>query len=137
MPLYTAFVSLLAIVLYIFFGTRVAAVRQETGVNLPAVTGHPLFERVYRVQMNTLEWMPNFLVPLWVCAVYFSDLGAAVLGLVWIVGRFLYYRGYREATEKRLPGFVIQAFACLLLLIGAFAGVLLQWAGVGMPWAGV
>jgi glutathione S-transferase len=61
--------------------------------------------------------MPTFLVPLWLCAVYLSDITAAVLGLVWIVGRAMYFTGYRSAVEKRLRGFFIQATACLLQLV--------------------
>jgi glutathione S-transferase len=77
--------------------------------------------------MNTLEWMPTFLVPLWLCAVYLSDITAAVLGLVWIVGRVMYFTGYRSAVEKRLPGFFIQATACFLLLIGAAVGIVMHF----------
>lgn len=76
--------------------------------------------------MNTLEWMPTFLVPLWLCAIYLSDAAAAVLGLVWIVGRGVYFFGYSKAVEKRLPGFFIQSAACVLLFIGAAAGVVMQ-----------
>jgi len=128
MPSYTALVTLLAILFYGFLGTRVAAARGKFGVKLPAMTGNPDFERIVRVHLNTLEWMPTFLVPLWLCAIYLSDIGAAVLGLVWIVGRALYFVGYREATEKRLPGFLIQAIACILLLIGALVGIVMHWS---------
>jgi glutathione S-transferase len=129
MPHYTAVVTLLAIALYFFLATRVAVARGKFGVRHPATTGHPDFERVFRIHMNTLEWMPTFLVPLWLCAIYLSDIGAAALGLVWIVGRILYFVGYREAVEKRLPGFFIQSAACLLLFIGAAAGIVMRWAG--------
>ena len=130
MPQYTALVTLLAVVFYVFLGTRVPAARRKFGVKLPAMTGHPDFERVCRVYANTLEWMPIFLPTLWLCAIYFSDIGAAVLGLVWIGGRVLYYAGYRKAVEKRLPGFLIQAVACLLLLFGALAGIVMNWPGI-------
>jgi glutathione S-transferase len=66
-------------------------------------------------------------VPLWLCAVYLSDSAAAVLGLVWIVGRAMYFTGYRDAVEKRLPGFFVQATACLLLLIGAAIGIVIHF----------
>ena len=92
------------------------------------MTGNPDFERVHRVHMNTLEWMPTFLVPLWLCAIYLSDVAAAALGLAWIGGRILYFAGYSKAVEKRLPGFLIQAVACLLLLFGALAGIVLHWS---------
>jgi glutathione S-transferase len=63
---------------------------------------------------------------LWLCAVYFSDAVAAALGIVWIGGRILYYVGYRQAVEKRLPGFFIQSTVCLLLIIGAVAGIVMH-----------
>ena len=129
MPHYTALVSLLAVLFYFFIATRVARAHVQFGVKLPATTGNPDFERIYRVQMNTLEWMPTFLVPLWLFALYLSDIWAAVLGLIWIAGRAWYYVGYREATEKRLPGFFVQATTCGVLLIGAIVGIILRVAG--------
>jgi hypothetical protein len=70
MPTYTALVTLLAVALYFFIATRVAAARVKFGVKLPATSGHPDFERVFRVHQNMLEWTPTFLVPLWLCAIY-------------------------------------------------------------------
>jgi len=127
MPKYTAIVTLVAVLLYFFIATRVAAAHTRFGVKLPATYGQPDFERVYRVQMNMLEWMPIFLPLLWLSAIYLSDVAAAAVGLVWIAGRVLYFRGYREAVEKRLPGFAVQAMACVLLFVGAIAGVVIHW----------
>ena len=129
LPNYTALVTLLAIALYFFLATRVPVARRTFGVKLPATSGPPDFERVFRVHQNTLEWMPTFLVPLWLCAIYLSDVGAAVLGLVWISGRVAYFVGYRQAVEKRLPGFFVQTSACLLLFIGATVGVVMRLVG--------
>ena len=84
---------------------------------------NPDFERIFRVHANALEWLPTFLVPLWLCAVFLSDITAAALGLVWIAGRVWYYLGYSAAVQKRLPGFFVQSTACFLLFIGATAGV--------------
>jgi glutathione S-transferase len=127
MPKYTAIVTLMVVLFYLFIATRVAAAHGRFGVKLPATYGQPDFERIYRVQMNTLEWMPIFLPLLWLSAIYFSDAAAAVVGLIWIAGRVLYFLGYREAVEKRTPGFAIQAMACVLLLIGAGAGIVMHW----------
>jgi glutathione S-transferase len=129
MPRYTAIVTLLAIAFYFFLATRVAVARAKFKVKLPATTGNPDFERIFRAHQNTLEWMPTFLVPLWLCAIYLNDIAAAVLGLVWIVGRALYFNGYREAADKRLPGFFVQSTVCLLLFIGALAGIIMHWSG--------
>ena len=126
MPNATAIVTLLAIALYFFFATRVAVAHGKFGIRLPATAGNPDFERVYRAHVNMLEWMPTFLVPLWLCAIYLSDLAAALLGLVWIAGRAWYFAGYSQATEKRLPGFFVQSTVCFLLFIGAAAGIVMR-----------
>jgi glutathione S-transferase len=97
---YTAIVTLLAVAFYFFLATRVAVARGKFDVKLPATAGHPDFERVFRVHQNTLEWMPTFLASLWLCAIYLNDSAAAVLGLVWIGGRALYFAGYSKAVEK-------------------------------------
>jgi len=91
---FTALVTCLAILLYFFTGMRVANARAAFGIKAPAVSGNADFERVFRVQMNTLEWMPIFLPSLWLFAIYISDPIAAAIGLVWIVGRILYMTGY-------------------------------------------
>jgi glutathione S-transferase len=130
MPRYTAIVTLLAVAFYFFLATRVAVAHGKFGVRLPATAGNPDFERIFRVHINTLEWMPTFLVPLWLCAIYLNDIAAAALGLVWIGGRALYFVGYRKAVEKRLPGFFIQSTVCLLLFIGAIIGIVMHWSGV-------
>jgi glutathione S-transferase len=127
MPHWTAVVTLLSVVFYFFLATRVSLARGKFNVKLPAVAGHPDFERVFRAHTNTLEWMPIFLPLLWLCAIYFSDRTAAVLGLVWLGGRAYYFIGYSQAVEKRLPGFFIQSTACVLLLIGAVVGVIMNF----------
>ena len=128
MPHYTAIVTLLVVAFYFFVATQVAGAHIKYGVKLPAMAGQPDFERTYRVQMNMLEWMPTFLLPLWLSAIYFSDWASALVGLLWLVGRVVYFLGYREAVEKRLPGFFIQATACMLLFIGAIAGIVMHFA---------
>jgi glutathione S-transferase len=125
-PQYTSMVTLLVVLFYFFVATRVPLARRKFNVQLPAITGHPDFERVFRVHQNTLEWMPIFLPPLWLCALYLSDVGAAVLGVIWIVGRAVYYVGYAREVKGRTPGFFIQAMACLLLILGAIAGMVMH-----------
>jgi glutathione S-transferase len=122
MPHYTAIMTLLAVGFYFFTGIAVAKARTKFRIKVPAIAGHPDFERVFRVQMNTLEWMPLFLPSLWLFALYVNDIAAALLGVVWILGRILYYRGYTVAAEKRETGFGIQALATGILFFGALAG---------------
>jgi glutathione S-transferase len=121
---FTALVTLLALLFYFYTSIGVARARAEFGIKAPAVAGNPDFERVFRVQMNTLEWLPIFLPSLWLFAVYVSDAIAAVIGLVWVAGRILYMTGYAEAAEKRSRGFGIQASAAFALLLGSLGAIL-------------
>lgn len=126
MPTYTAFVTILAVLAYFSTGFLVAKARARFGVKAPATTGHPDFERVFRAQMNTLEWMPIFLPLMWLCALFLSDRIAAGIGLIWIAGRIAYVVGYSREAKKREMGFMIQSMACLALLIGALWGIVPQ-----------
>ncbi|MGH6980184.1 MAG: MAPEG family protein [Stellaceae bacterium] len=129
MPIYTPIVTLLAVALYFFMALRVARARATYGIRHPAITGNTDFERIFRVHQNTLEWMPTFMLPLWLCALYLSDIGAAAVGLVWVGGRIVYLIGYTRAPEKRLPGFFIQTSACIVLFIAAAVGVIRHLVG--------
>jgi glutathione S-transferase len=131
MPHATAIVTLLAVLFYFYTSVRVGQARARFAVKAPATTGHPDFERVFRVQMNTLEWMPIFLPVLWLFALYVNDLGAAALGAVWIIGRSVYLIDYSEAADKRGRGFGIQALAAGVLLVGALIGIVARIAHGG------
>jgi glutathione S-transferase len=120
---FTALVTCLAILFYFYTGFRVGRARVAFGVKAPAISGNADFERVFRVQMNTLEWMPIFLPSLWLFAIYVSDPIAAVLGLVWIAGRILYLTGYSQAANKRGTGFGIQAAAAIILWAGSLSAI--------------
>jgi uncharacterized membrane protein YecN with MAPEG domain len=122
----TAIATLLAVLFYLYTCINVARSRTKTGVKVPAMSGHPDFERAFRIQMNTLEWMPIFLPSLWLFAIYVSDAIAAGIGLIWIVGRIVYFIGYSQAAAKRGPGFAIQAFAAIALWVGALGAVAMR-----------
>ena len=119
----TALVTCLAILFYFLTSAQVAKARGTFGIKAPAISGNPDFERVFRVQMNTLEWLPIFLPALWLFAIYISDAIAAALGVVWIVGRILYLTGYSKAANKRGTGFGIQFVAAMLLWLGAVGAI--------------
>jgi len=120
---WTALVTIVALLVYLGMGLQVAAARGKSGIEAPAMTGHPILERANRVHINTLEWLPLFLAGLWLFAIYWNDRVAAGLGLVWIVGRLLYSTGYRAEPAKRSTGFLIQALTTLVLLLGAFGRI--------------
>ena len=121
---WTALVSLLALLLYFYMGLRVGRGRGTYNIEAPAVSGHPEFEKAFRIHANTLEWLPLFLVSLWLFAFWWSDALAAAIGAVWIIGRILYLVGYTRAPSARGPGFGVQALATAALLFGALGHII-------------
>lgn len=121
---YVDLVAVLAILQLIFFGVLVGRARGRYGVKAPAVSGHEMFERAYRVQMNTLELMVAFLPALFVAARYWPQSWVAIAGAVYLVGRFIYWRSYTAAPASRGLGFALSMLPILALLIGILAGVI-------------
>ncbi len=117
-------VALLALVQLFFFSALVGRARGQYGVKAPAVSGHEGFERVYRVQMNTLELLVLLLPALYLAAKHWSPLAAAIAGAVYLVGRLVYWRAYVAAPEKRGLGFLLSMGPIMVLMIGALVGVL-------------
>lgn len=121
--IYTAAVTMLAVILYIYMGIRVGQARGQYKISAPAMTGNPDFERIVRIQANTMEFMVAFLPSLWLAALYFGGWIPAALGLVWVIGRIVYMIGYAAEASKRSAGFGIQALATILLIVLAIVGI--------------
>ena len=117
-----AVVIVLALVQYIAFGMLVAWARGKYGVKAPAVTGHETFDRYFRVHQNTLELLVAFVPAIWLFGMYVDPTWAALLGLVFVVARMLYLRGYVTDPAKREVGFTLSILSVLVLLIGALWG---------------
>ena len=129
---WTAVVTLLALLVYFWMSVQVARARGKSGIKPPAMTGDPLLERAVRVQSNSLEWLPIFLVSLWLFAIYWNELVAAGMGIVWIIGRLVYSVGYMADPAKRSTGFLIQLLACAVLLFGALGKIVYSLATGGL-----
>ncbi|HET7268240.1 MAG TPA: MAPEG family protein [Oleiagrimonas sp.] len=119
-----ALVILLTVIL--LFGVMVLTgrARMKYQIKAPATSGHPMFERAYRIQMNTLEHAVMFLPTLWLAAQYGNPSWAGVLGLVWIVGRVWYAFAYWREPARREMAFGLSMLAWGLLLLLAIYGVI-------------
>jgi uncharacterized membrane protein YecN with MAPEG domain len=115
-------VGLLAALQLLVFSVMVGWARGKYGVAAPATTGHPMFERYYRVQMNTVETVLVFLPGLWLAAKYWSPRYAAILGVVYLVGRMIYYFSYISAPGKRTAGYSLSMGPAVILVVAALLG---------------
>ena len=123
---YVHIVAVLAICQFFYFGIMVGRARGKYGVDAPATSGHEMFDRAFRIQMNTLEQLVCFLPALVLADVYWSGTMIASIGAVYVVGRFLYARSYAKDPGTRAIGFVLTVLPTFTLL-GA--------AGLGAVWA--
>ena len=123
---FVALVSLLILCQYVVFMGLCGKARAESGLLAPAVVGDESFERAYRVQMNTLEQMVITIPAMWICAYFFMPLVAAILGLVFIIGRILYRMTYVKDPASRGPGMMIGFLANIGLLLCGVWGVVTQ-----------
>ena len=121
---YIDLAAMLAVAQLIFFGVLVGRARGRYGVKAPAITGHEVFERTYRVQMNTLELMVAFLPALYVASKYWPPMWVTAAGAVYLVGRIVYWRSYVAAPATRGLGFMLSMLPILALVIGAIGGLL-------------
>lgn len=119
----TALVVCLALVLYFVLAAQVGQARGKFKINAPATTGHPDFERIFRVQQNTHESLIIFLPAIWIFSQFVSATWAAGIGVVWIIARIMYAMAYRADAARRGPGFGISAFANAVLVLGGLIGV--------------
>lgn len=117
-------VALLALAQFIFFGVLVGRARVQFGVKAPATSGHEGFDRMYRVQMNTLELLVVFLPSLYLAARHFPATGVATAGAVYLLGRLVYWRAYVANPASRGLGFMLSALSAYGLLLAALVGTL-------------
>ena len=117
----------LAVLEYFYLTMKAGVVRGRTGVPAPAMTGNPEFERQFRVQYNTIEQLVIFFPSILMFAIYVNEPVAAGLGLVFILGRALYARGYAIDPAKRGPGFGLTFLANAVLLLGGLVGACMAY----------
>jgi glutathione S-transferase len=121
--------TLLALLQFFYFGMLVGRARGTYGIKAPAVTGNEIFERYFRVQMNTLEQLILLLPALWIaCGFKFiADYWIALLGVLYLIGRFMYLRSYVADPAKRSAGFGLSSVPVLALLVIDIVGTIRAW----------
>jgi len=116
-------ITLLSLIQFIGFGFLVAKARGTYGIKAPATTGHEIFERYYRVHMNTLETLVVFVPALWIAAHYWSPYWVTALGAVYLIGRIVYLRGYVADPKGRSAGYALSFLPVIGLVLAGAVGV--------------
>ena len=121
---YVAIVMLLAVLEYVVIMFLVGRARGKYAIEAPATSGHEIFERYFRVQQNTIEQLLIFVPSLWAFGYFLNPVAAAAIGLVFVLGRAVYLRGYVRDPAKRGLGFAITFLANIVLLLGGLGGAI-------------
>jgi glutathione S-transferase len=127
---YVELVAIIAVLQFLSFGALTGRARRQSGLKAPAITGHESFERMYRVQMNTLELLIAFLPALFLSAKYWPAYLVASLGVVYLIGRFAYWRAYISDPSTRRLGFMLSMLPTMFLAIMALLGIILALVGL-------
>ncbi len=122
-----AIVTILALAQFILFSVQVGSMRGKHGVKAPAITGHPEFERMFRVQQNSMEQLVAFIPALWMFAYLVNPLWGAGMGLVFIIGRFIYRSSYIKDPDARGMGFTITFVPTAVMLVWSLVAAVMKY----------
>lgn len=125
---YVHIVAILAVLQFFLFGFLVGCARDTYGIKAPATSGHELFERAFRVHMNTLEQMMGFLPALLIASLYWPNAIIAGIGVVYLMGRFLYRYQYLANPATRSAGFLLTVIPTFILSVAAMWGAISRTA---------
>ena len=114
---YVIIVVMLTLIQYTWFSIEVARARGRFEVQVPATSGSDGFERYFRAHQNTTEQLVIFLPAIFACGYYVNAIFAAVMGLFFLIGRWLYFRGYTDPEKSRSIGFGIGMTANVLMIL--------------------
>jgi glutathione S-transferase len=119
-------VTLLALLEYSVLGVMVGRARQTYGVEAPATTGNPDFERYFRVHENTLESLIVFIPAVWIFSLTVNYHIGVALGLLFLIARIIYAQGYLTAAAKRAPGAIATAAINGILVLGSMIWIVIK-----------
>ena len=121
-----AIVTGLSILQAFYFSVCVGQARVAHGINAPLTSGNDEFERAFRVHANTIEQLVIFLPGIWMFGYYVDWRISAGIGVLFIIGRFIYRSAYIGDPKGRTLGFATGALSMMVLVLGGLIGAAMK-----------
>jgi glutathione S-transferase len=121
-----AIVTVLALMQFFGFGFRVGKMRVKHACKAPAITGAPEFERMFRVQQNTMEQLVMFIPTIWMFGYLVNPLWGAGMGVVYLIGRAIYRVAYVKDPKSRSIGFMLTFLPTTIMMVWVLVVAVLE-----------
>ena len=127
-------IIVLALIEYMVFAFQVAKARGKYAIKAPAISGNAMFERYFRVQQNTLEQLVIFIPAILAFSWSAENIGwpgyyiASGLGVVWLIGRYIYAISYVKDPASRAIGFGMTMGPSAFMLASTLVCILISLA---------
>ena len=117
-------VTIATLIMYLTLVLKVGLSRAKYKIEAPKMFGHPKFDRAFRVQLNTLEWMAIFLPLMWIAGLLVNAVYASFIGILWILSRIYYAHNYYKAAKLRTKPILFQFLFIGILFLMAIYGII-------------
>ena len=123
---YAIILILVALLQYIVFIGKVGFSRGKFDVKAPKTVGNEVWERMFRVQQNTMEQLVIFIPAMLSFSAYVSKSWVLLPGVLFIVGRQIYAHLYVKEPETRSLGMVLSYFSNIALVLGSLIAIVID-----------
>lgn len=123
---YSVIVILLALIQYLLFTLKTGTSRPKRNIHAPKISGDEYWERLFRVQQNTMEQLVVFIPAVIAFAHYVSGIWVLLPGMLFIIGRQIYAMAYVKEPKSRTLGFALTFFSNVGLVLVSLGFVIVS-----------
>lgn len=123
---YAILIILVALLQYSYFLGKVGYFRAKLEVHAPKTTGNEKWERLFRVQQNTMEQLIIFIPATYFFSSIISDEWVLLPGIIFIIGRALYSASYISNPNGRGLGMIMSFIPSVLMILSTLGFWVMQ-----------
>lgn len=114
---YSTLIILVALLQYSYFLSKVGYFRAKFEVHAPKTTGNEQWERLFRIQQNTMEQLVIFIPATYFFGIIVSADWVLLPGIVFLIGRAIYSSTYVKNPNGRGLGMILSFIPSVLMIL--------------------